>query len=47
MSATAQHESTHEHLRILADSLESGALLQVRQHINSLHSAEIANLLES
>lgn len=47
MSATAQHESTHEHLRILAKSLESGALLQVQQQINSLHSAEIANLLES
>ncbi|PHS73753.1 MAG: magnesium transporter [Cycloclasticus sp.] len=47
MSASAQHENTHEHLRQLADSLDSGALSLVRQQINSLHSAEIANLLES
>jgi len=47
MPATAHHESTQQHLRILASGLESGALLQVKQHINSLHSAEIANLLES
>jgi magnesium transporter len=47
MSASAQHENTHEHLRLLADSLDSGALSLVKQQINSLHSAEIASLLES
>jgi len=48
MPASAQqHENTHEHLRLLAESLDSGALSQVKQQINDLHSAEIASLLES
>ena len=48
MPASAQqHENTHEHLRLLADSLDSGALSLVKQQINDLHSAEIASLLES
>lgn len=47
MSASTQHENTHEHLRLLADSLDSGVLSLVKQQINDLHSAEIANLLES
>ncbi|PCI20837.1 MAG: magnesium transporter [Piscirickettsiaceae bacterium] len=47
MPASAQHENTHEHLRQLSKSLESGALSRVKQQINDLHSAEIASLLES
>ncbi|PCH84060.1 MAG: magnesium transporter [Piscirickettsiaceae bacterium] len=46
-TSAPQHENTHEHLRLLADSLDSGALSLVKQQINDLHSAEIANLLES
>ncbi len=47
MSATPQHENTHEHLRLLAGHLDSAALSQLKQQINALHPAEIANLLES
>lgn len=47
MSASQQHENTHEHLRLLAGSLDSGALSQIEQQLNELHPAEIANLLES
>ncbi|ORU91985.1 MAG: magnesium transporter [Cycloclasticus sp. symbiont of Bathymodiolus heckerae] len=47
MQTSAQHENTHEHLRLLAESLDSGALSLVKKQINGLHSAEIANLLES
>lgn len=46
-TSAPQHENTHEHLRLLADSLDSGALSLVKQQINDLHPAEIANLLES
>lgn len=47
MPTTPQHENTHEHLRLLAGSLDSGALTQTKLQINELHPAEIANLLES
>ncbi|MEH6504433.1 MAG: magnesium transporter [Cycloclasticus sp.] len=47
MSASPQHENTHEHLRLLAGQLDSDSLLQIRLQINELHPAEIAGLLES
>jgi len=47
MPATPQHENTHEHLRLLAGNLDSGALSQIKLQINELHPAEISNLLES
>ncbi len=47
MPKSLQHENTHEHLRLLANSLGSGALSQISQQINDLHPAEVANLLES
>ncbi|MDX2425993.1 MAG: magnesium transporter [Cycloclasticus sp.] len=47
MSASPQHENTHEHLRLLTGALDSGALSQIKLQINELHPAEIANLLES
>ncbi|MBL4743878.1 MAG: magnesium transporter [Cycloclasticus sp.] len=47
MSASPQHENTHEHLRLLAGNLDSGALSQIEHQVNELHPAEIANLLES
>jgi len=47
MPATPQHENTHEHLRLLSGSLDSGALSQTKLQVNELHPAEIANLLES
>lgn len=47
MPNSQQHENTHEHLRLLANSLGSGALSQISQQINDLHPAEVANLLES
>jgi len=47
MPVTSQHQSTHKHLRLLSDSLDSGALSLVKEQVNSLHPAEIANLLES
>jgi len=47
MSVSPQHENTHEHLRLLAGNLDSGALSQIEAQVNELHPAEIANLLES
>ncbi|AFT67683.1 MAG: magnesium transporter [Cycloclasticus pugetii] len=47
MSASPQHENTHEHLRLLAGNLDSGALSKIEAQLNELHPAEIANLLES
>tara|TARA_R110002074_G_scaffold402287_1_gene606241 strand:+ start:55343 stop:56701 length:1359 start_codon:yes stop_codon:yes gene_type:complete len=47
MSASPQHENTHEHLRLLTGALDSDALSQIKLQINELHPAEIANLLES
>ncbi|ORU89722.1 MAG: magnesium transporter [Cycloclasticus sp. symbiont of Poecilosclerida sp. M] len=47
MTATDQHDNTHKHLRLLSESLETGALSQVKYQINSLRAAEIADLLES
>lgn len=47
MPVTSQHQSTHKHLRLLSDSLDSGALSLVKEQVNSLHPAEIASLLES
>ncbi|MBV1912062.1 MAG: magnesium transporter [Cycloclasticus sp.] len=47
MSASPQHENTHEHLRLLTGNLDSGALSQIKLQVNGLHPAEIANLLES
>lgn len=47
MSASPQHENTHEHLRLLAGNLDSGALSKIEAQVNELHPAEIANLLES
>ncbi len=47
MSASPTYENTHEHLRLLAGSLDSGELSQIKQQLNDLHPAEIANLLES
>jgi Mg2+ transporter (mgtE) len=47
MSASPQHENTHEHLRLLAGNLDSGALSKIKAQVNGLHPAEIANLLES
>ncbi|HIG78916.1 MAG TPA: magnesium transporter [Cycloclasticus sp.] len=47
MSASAKYENTHEHLRLLSGNLDSGELSQIKQQLNDLHPAEIANLLES
>lgn len=47
MSASPQHENTHEHLRLLTGALDSDTLSQIKLQINELHPAEIANLLES
>jgi len=47
MQSSAQHENTHEHLRLLTGNLDSGALSQIQLQVNELHPAEIANLLES
>jgi len=47
MTSSPQHENTHEHLRLLAGNLDSGALSQIKRQVNELHPAEIANLLES
>ncbi|ORU90983.1 MAG: magnesium transporter [Cycloclasticus sp. symbiont of Poecilosclerida sp. N] len=47
MSAPSKYENTHEHLRLLAGSLDGGELSQIREQVNDLHPAEIANLLES
>ncbi len=42
--ATQHHQ---DRLKLLTETLESGALANVRQMLNSLHPAEIAHLLES
>ncbi len=42
--ATQHHQ---ERLQLLTETLENGALANVRQMLNSLHPAEIAHLLES
>ncbi|MEE9423551.1 MAG: magnesium transporter [Methylococcales bacterium] len=40
-------EKTQDHLRFIADRLETGTFLRLRGMINTLHPAEIAHMLEA
>ncbi len=40
-------QSTQDHLRFIADRLETGTFLRLRGMINALHPAEIAHMLEA
>lgn len=46
MPSTRQ-ENTQDHLRFIADRLETGTFLRLRGLINTLHPAEIAHMLEA
>ncbi|MEN8260674.1 MAG: magnesium transporter [Pseudomonadota bacterium] len=47
MPVSAKQDNAENHLRLIADKLESGTLHQVRNLLNALHPAEIAHVLES
>lgn len=47
MTAALEQETTSKRLQELRAALHSGKLLPMRKMLNGLHSAEIANLLES
>ena len=44
---TTHQENTQDHLRFIADRLETGTFLRLRGMINTLHPAEIAHMLEA
>ncbi|MCH9697642.1 MAG: magnesium transporter [Gammaproteobacteria bacterium] len=43
----AQQENIQDHLRFIAERLETGTFLRLRRMINTLHPAEIAHMLEA
>ncbi len=45
--STPHQENTQDHLRFIADRLETGTFLNLRGMINTLHPAEIAHMLEA
>ncbi len=45
--SSPHQEKTQDHLRFIADRLETGTFLHLRGMINTLHPAEIAHMLEA